>query len=65
MKWLLILAVFFSPLTLAQEVDYEVAFNKLKGAYTQCQVKIDNRDVKIAALEQQINNFEKYKGHHI
>jgi len=60
MKWLLAFSIFFSQLAVA-EVDYEVAFNKLKGAYTQCQTKIDNRDVKIAALEQQISNFESYK----
>ncbi len=60
MKWLLALSILFSPLAFS-EVDYEVAFNKLKGAYTQCQTKIDNRDVKIAALEKQINNFEKYQ----
>ncbi len=60
MRWLLILALtfpLFSQADNANNIDYEVAFNKLKGAYTQCQTHIENRDDKIKALEQQINNF--------
>ncbi len=60
MRWLLLLALafpLFSQADNSDNIDYEVAFNKLKGAYTQCQTHVDLRDEKIMALEQQINNF--------
>ena len=61
MKWLILLTLMASTSAFSDTVDYELAFNKLKGAYSQCQTKIDNRDVKIAALEQQIKNFQSYQ----
>ncbi len=63
MRWLLMLALAFPLFSQADNtnsvntIDYEVAFNKLKGAYSQCQSHVENRDEKIMALEQQINNF--------
>jgi hypothetical protein len=61
MKWLMMLAMMVSTSAFSDTIDYELAFSKLKGAYSQCQTNIDNRDIKIAALEQQLKNVQSYQ----